>query len=198
MVLVSKSFDIPIPEGWVDLSPGVPKSNYTAVKIDDTLAARFADTTRAAAISDEGRPSFYEARVSRQGFVASGDALEKLAHDHVGGLGKSLGAEPQVSDLEVIPFAGAHAGRYSVTLSPQGRTLKMRVYVLPGLTSRATLTYTADERDYERHLPDFERAVNATTGVADHIPPPHWLPALAIFAGGILMVLLSRRPTAPA
>ena len=193
MVVVSKSLEIPIPEGWVDLSPGVPHANFTTVKVDGPLAARMAESTRAAAISDEGRVSFFEARISHVPFDAKIDTLSKIASDHVQGLGNVAGAEPVVSEIELVPFAGAQAGRYTVTLTNRVRAVKTKVYVLPSRTSRAVLVYTADARDYESHLPDFERAVAEVTGVAPRIPPPQFLPGLAILVTGVATMALARR-----
>lgn len=158
-----------IPEGFTDVSPGAPKANYKDLRPDfvaDATSGKFevfAIGRRDKKAKEAFEPQFF-AR------VAPGDApiTEILVAEYAEETLKAWGAEGNPAKLlkqEVVTLGGARAGRVLLEKTQDGAAQRVLIYLVPDGDLTATLTFVADASTFDKHLPAFEAAANATSGI---------------------------------
>jgi hypothetical protein len=174
------AFKFAVPTGWVDLSPGTPPANMSRVPADQRQA--FAEAV------DSGKYPFIAADVDHadDGFTENVNAtllpgsetitpllLDQIAVELEKGLqvnGQSF--RPRVLEKAMVTIGGVRCGRYVNLLDVSGSRVQQIVYILPGRTNRAILTYSTTPEQFVKYRPVFDGAALATQGIEE--PAGSW------------------------
>ena len=192
----AQAADVPvtfqIPEGWVDLSPGAPETNFAGFP---PPLVKEAKSGKYAAMAFDVAHATPEFATNVNAIVMDGPAsldqesLAAFVKDFSdGSQGKGLKATVTESALREV---GGVTWAVVVRQSISGR-LKVRqmTWLIPAGKRHAVITYSAADDRFEEYRPVFEKAALATTGSAP-APRMNWSSiALWSLAGAVVAVLI--------
>ena len=166
--LLLGQFRFQIPEGFRDLSPGVPESNFRGVP-DPVRAEAKSGKFVAFAMDLREEDGFYEnfnALVTDGALYLDADTWDEEAQKLSAALGQAVGERVELLESELVIIQGVPAAMrvYDVTMS--GISMRQMQFLIPGETSFATLTYVATRETFSRYRPVFDAAARATLGAA--------------------------------
>ncbi len=193
-----REFDISVPAGWHDLSDGVRNLPPPEAGLD--AAAIRAGSPGAASIGavvDEGRPSIFLTSLATGTWTATLDHLVRAAEKQAEGVHAATGVRPEIGHYELLEVQGVLSGKYLAIIRFADETRVVLSYILPGRASKAWLVYSADERDYSKHLPEFLQLVeHARQDWVFVFPfrPMYLVLAGLLIAGIVTMVCATKQP----
>jgi hypothetical protein len=185
-------FRFVVPPGWVDLSPTAPAKNFE--RLPPEMAAQLRAQRLTFFAADVEHASELMTNVS--GVLIPGGG--RITQATVDGAERQVTAEIikqpgfayRVTKSEIMDWDGVAVGRVFAELDNRGHLVKQLVFILPGATQTAMLTYAANESEFERYRPIFEAAARGTSGLAAAKSRSSELLGVAIRAG-ILMVAVA-------
>ena len=162
-------FTYSIPEGWTDLSPGAPDSNFENLHPGIVRQAQSGQFV-AFAMDLRSQDGFYEGMnaLVREGALTTHDDLSELVPQLEQAYEREFEAPVHVIEADHEEIADVQAIRvvYDVTL-PE-RQLRQVQYLMPGgLDWYTVVTYSTVPDQYESYRRAFESSANATGGLAE-------------------------------
>lgn len=180
-------FEFTIPEGWTDLSPGAPESNFEGLDPAAVAAAR-GDGAAMVAVDLAGAGDGFAENVNARIVDCPGpfdeDLLGQLARaivspDNAPSFG---GLTATLVESRIVAVGGATGAWILFDISrADGFRVRTAQYHIPGGTTCAILSYSTTPAAYATYAPIFEAAALATTGAAD--PPSRFSCARYLGAG---------------
>ena len=161
-------FTYSIPDGWTDLSPGVPESNFDNLHPDIVTEARSGKfVTFAVDFRDED--GYYEGMnaLVRKGALTADDTLG-LIPELQEAYEKEFGATVQVVDSGQVNIGTVRAVRVVFDISYPQLSLRQMQYFMPGGQDWYTIvTYSTVPEQYDRYRTIFEASANGTGGLTE-------------------------------
>jgi hypothetical protein len=166
----SAAFRFRIPEGFRDLSPGLPDASFAG--LPDAIVSEVRSGKYVAFAMDvREEDGFYE---NFNAIVQSGTVRidEDFANGHKNALpaeySKLLGGPVVVLEHGVTTLTGVTVLRTVYDVQNPAVAMRQLQYVVPGGNEEwATLTYTATPSTFDRYLPAFEASAAATEGARE-------------------------------
>ena len=188
------AFHFKIPDGWTDLSPGAPETNFGGLSADIAADAR---AGKFAALAIDRR-----AKGPGQGNMSAvvenepQDVNEQFVDWYPIGIPDSMKKEnPEIQiefkEHKLVKIGDVDCARFVYDIAAKQSRLRVLVYIMPGgAQSHAQLTYSTNADAFDKLLPTFEASANATTGMAATSTlrnrTGHWL----VWVGGAFALLL--------
>ena len=162
-------FTYSIPNGWTDLSPGVPESNFQNLHPEIVKEARSGKFV-AFAMDFRDQDGYYEGMnaIVREGALTTDDALEELIPQLQGVYQKEFGAPVQVVESGHVNIGTVRTVRVVYDIShPQLALRQVQYLMLGGQDWYTVVTYSTVPEGYDRYRTIFETSVNGTGGLAE-------------------------------
>jgi hypothetical protein len=182
-VAMAGAFQFRVPDGWTNLSPDAPPSELVKAPpqlLEQVRSAGFVFYAADLAHADDGFMENVNVTVGPGGERVTPAVLDDVASRMDAEVKKQGDASYRVIEKGVVTIGAATAGRFVGELGLQAMTVKQIVYLIPGASSQAVVTYSTTPAEFARYQPIFDAAAQATVGAAD---PPSTLQRYASRAG---------------
>lgn len=196
-------FQFQAPPGWKDGGMDVIVDGARALGAD-TSAVRSAakDTFFARRSIAPDQEAIIEARITNGTIVASESRIRAAAEASRDGLAKVGKVTTEIRDVEVVHVKGIDCGRFLLHAVIGDADVTSVTYVIPGRTTRATMSVTASTDQLDVLMEDFEAFVAAaplTKPPAVVLPfSPVYVPLAVMAIEVVLELALARVPPPPA
>jgi hypothetical protein len=165
-VPVRAEFRFQMPDGFQDLSPGVPEARYAG--LPENLVSEVKSGKYAAFAMEFGEDDgFYENfnAVVQKGALRVDDAAvkewgEKLPAE----FSKAMGGPVTVVEVKLVQIGGVPVIRAIFDAALPEIRMRQMQYVVPGGKEYAILTYSSTPEVFDRYMQVFETAAMATQG----------------------------------
>lgn len=166
----SPAFRFQIPEGFRDLSPGLPDASFEG--LPNAIVAEVRSGKYVAFAMDfREEDGFYEnfnVVVQKGAMRVDEDFANGYKKTFPAEFSRILGAPVAVLECGVSTLGGVTVLRTVYDVQNPAVPMRQLQYMVPGGNEEwATLTYTATPSTFERYLPSFEASAAATEGATD-------------------------------
>ena len=186
-----------IPDGWRDLSPGVPKASFDGVP-DGVIADRRAQPFIAYAVDLRSRVAPGRAYPEMGAVMLPGsESMSAAAIQRVAERLRAAGYETDES--RIVPIGGVDCGEFSGSYHARGIDAAAVLYYIPDGDETALVAFSCPPERLADYRPVFETTAAAITGMVAPSRPigpriAELLGALAgVLLGGLAIARLRRR-----
>jgi hypothetical protein len=168
-VFAASNLRISPPKGWLNLSPGAPKENFT--KVSENTATFFKDPkVIAGAVDNEAKTgdsgANLVAETIKTAFPISESSVKEFAKDMSESMAKSTKRETKVAKTGIMPIAGVPCGRFVIESKTKlGTPVTQVVYVLPDGTNMVAMYFIITTVHFKKNEADFDKFARTVTGV---------------------------------
>jgi hypothetical protein len=136
---------VPVPAGWLDLSPGAPEENFRRVPPDFASWIRGQRLTACAfdlAHTENGFTPNFNANPVKGNARITESKLEKAVEEMMAGI-RRLAPGARLVEHGIIDVSGVSALRIVYDAEYGGREVRQMAVVVPGVPDSAVVTYSA-------------------------------------------------------
>jgi hypothetical protein len=194
-------FRFQVPDGFQDLSPGVPETRYDG--LPENLVSEVKSGKYAAFAMEFGEEDgFYEnfnAVVTKGALVVDDGAAKEWGEKLPGEFSKAMGGPVTVVEVKLTQIGGVPVIRAIFDAALPEIRMRQMQYVVPGGKEYAILTYSSTPEVFDRYVGIFDAAAMGTQGAEKAKVVDFWragragLIGAAIGAAVALVQLLSKR-----